>query len=380
MSIWIDTQSGLLDLLGTCLSEPLLAIDTEFMRGAKFFPDPCLLQIGIPGRIWLIDLQAALDFSVLEPLLRHPAQVHVYHACGEDLEILRMLSLPLAPLLFDTQVAASMVGLGFNLSLQSLVEQMLGEKLPKDSTRTDWSQRPLLAEQLDYAAADVVWLPTIQARLSALLAEQQKKAWFDEEMETLKRRAVELGGEGDPLAYLKLRNGWKLSREHQYVLKRLVDLRDYQARSLNVPRKWLCSDDTLLNLVRSRPASLAQLQKVSDIPAKWVDTFGRDLLEGFLHWQKEPAPADFRCIPPPLPKELKGLLAAVRDTVGQVALQHGIPEGMLANRAMIEATVRWIVDNSEWESTLLKGWRGDLVKTKIGRLAKQWQQENPLHD
>lgn len=172
-----------------CLTEKTLGVDSEFMRGAQFFPQPCVLQVGNAEQQWLIDVIQPLDWRALVPLMGHPQQVHIYHACSEDLEILQRLSLPLPENLFDTQVAASMAGLGFNLSLQALVEQLTGTHLPKDSTRTDWARRPLAEEQVAYAAQDVVHLPHLHAVLSDRLDEQGKTVWFREEMTTLKQRA-----------------------------------------------------------------------------------------------------------------------------------------------------------------------------------------------
>lgn len=91
MSTWVDDDRGLQALLAAGRHAALVAVDTEFMRGANYYPQPCLLQIGIDGRGWLVDLLAGLEIAALEPLFSDPGTIQVYHACGEDLEILRLL-------------------------------------------------------------------------------------------------------------------------------------------------------------------------------------------------------------------------------------------------------------------------------------------------
>ncbi len=369
MSTWVDDDRGLQALLAAGRHAALVAVDTEFMRGANYYPQPCLLQIGIDGRGWLVDLLAGLEIAALEPLFSDPGTIQVYHACGEDLEILRLLGLPLPPRLFDTQVAASLTGIGFNLSLQALVLIVLGRDLPKDATRTDWARRPLQPEQLAYAAADVEWLPAVHHHLQTRLEELGRTAWFGEEMQALRNRVSSAGSEeGDLLGYLKLRAGWTLAPRQQFMLRNLVDLRESWARRLNVPRRWLCPDDGLVNLARRAPATLAQLQKDGDVAGRWLEPFGREVLEGLKRWSGEPTPEGFPCIPGPLPKQMKPLVEAVRGVVGAVARETGLPEGLLANRAAVEATVLWLNDQEQSLPAMLTGWRGTLLHERILQL------------
>lgn len=356
-----------------CLTEKTLGVDSEFMRGAQFFPQPCVLQVGNAEQQWLIDVIQPLDWRALVPLMGHPQQVHIYHACSEDLEILQRLSLPLPENLFDTQVAASMAGLGFNLSLQALVEQLTGTHLPKDSTRTDWARRPLAEEQVAYAAQDVVHLPHLHAVLSDRLDEQGKTVWFREEMTTLKQRA-EMLEVGDPDAYLKLRAAWRLPRKHQWLLSKLVNLREQWAREHDSPRKWVCSDDGLINIARTRPGNLKSLQKTSEMAPKWLETFGQTVLVRLPEWESETIPEDFQEIPGNLPRQTKELVQSLRDVVASVAEDVAVPEGLLANRAMIESTVRWMIRADEMPSLLMEGWRGELLRSKIVQLSDQWLQ------
>ncbi|MBK8971452.1 MAG: HRDC domain-containing protein [Hahellaceae bacterium] len=373
MNTWVDSASALQAMVERCSAAAVLGIDSEFMRGSQFYPQPCVLQLGDGEHQWLVDLLQPLDWSSLLPVMAHPSQVHVYHACSEDLEILQRLSLPLPSGLFDTQVAASMAGLGFNLSLQALVEQVLSVHLPKDSTRTDWAQRPLAAEQLTYAAQDVVHLPVLQAFLAARLDEQGKTAWFNEEMETLKQRATMLET-GDPDSYLKLRGGWRLSRKQQWLLAQLVQLRETWARKANAPRKWVCSDDGLINIARTRPVNLKSLQRTSEMVPKWLESFGQEVLVKLPEWEHMPVPDGFQDIPGNLPRHTKELMQSLRDLISAVAASVDVPEGLLANRAMIESTVRWMIRAEEAPSLLMEGWRGELLRSKIVQLSDQWLQ------
>ena len=152
--------------------QPWLALDTEFMREQTYYPRLCLLQIGTPdGMVACVDPLALPQLDPLLDLIYDPAVTKVFHACHQDMEIFFHLRAALPGPIFDTQVAAPLLGLPAQASYARLVEDVLGEHLEKDQTRTDWSRRPLTAGQLAYAADDVFFLgrlyPVLRERLAA---------------------------------------------------------------------------------------------------------------------------------------------------------------------------------------------------------------------
>jgi hypothetical protein len=137
---------------------PFVALDTEFMRVDTFYPIAGLIQIGDGERAYLIDPLTIDNWQPLAALLENPAVVKVLHACSEDLEVLLRLTGSLPAPLFDTQLAAAYLNLGFSMGYSRLVKEVLDLDLPKGETRSDWLQRPLSETQISYAAEDAhIW-------------------------------------------------------------------------------------------------------------------------------------------------------------------------------------------------------------------------------
>ncbi len=156
--------------------QPFVALDTEFMRVDTFYPIAGLLQASTGEGAWLIDPLCIDDWTPLAALLDDRGVTKVLHACSEDLEVLLRLTGSLPAPLFDTQLAAAYLNLGFSMGYSRLVQAVLGLELPKGETRSDWLQRPLSETQVSYAAEDVQHLAEVyQAQLPRLSA--QKTAW-----------------------------------------------------------------------------------------------------------------------------------------------------------------------------------------------------------
>ena len=160
---YVETRVQLLSAVEACKSAGVIALDTEFARFNTYYPIVGLIQIATRDDCFLIDPVALSDLEPLAPLLQNPGILKVFHACSEDLEVFQhALGVIPAPL-FDTQIAAAVLGVGFSMSYQALVEHWLGVSLPKDQTRSDWLARPLTAQQLHYAALDVIHLLEVQS-------------------------------------------------------------------------------------------------------------------------------------------------------------------------------------------------------------------------
>ncbi len=149
---WIRDDDSLALHCAQWQSLPFVALDTEFMRVDTFYPIAALLQIGDGKSAWLIDPLLINDWRPLSALLENPAVIKVVHACSEDLEVLLRLTGSLPVPLFDTQLAAAYLNLGFSMGYSRLVQEVLNIDLPKGETRSDWLQRPLSETQISYAA------------------------------------------------------------------------------------------------------------------------------------------------------------------------------------------------------------------------------------
>ncbi|HVL29575.1 MAG TPA: ribonuclease D, partial [Sphingomicrobium sp.] len=163
----ITDSAALAALVERLSSAPFVAVDTEFMRENSYWPELCLIQIASPEEAAAIDPKAeGIDLKPLLDLLVENDQVlKVFHAGGQDLEIVHNLTGKTPAPLFDTQIAAMALGYGEQVGYSNLIESMLGHVLDKGARFTDWSRRPLDKRQIDYAIADVTHLATIFPRM-----------------------------------------------------------------------------------------------------------------------------------------------------------------------------------------------------------------------
>ena len=167
--LFIDSADALSDLCQQLRDDSWLAVDTEFVRDSTYYPEFCLLQIGNQTLSACIDVLAIDDLSPLLELMFNPDCVKVFHAASQDLELFYHLCQRIPSPVFDTQIAAPLLGFAEQVGYATLASQYLGVQLAKGQQRTDWSKRPLSQAQLSYAADDVRYLaqlyPAMQKRL-----------------------------------------------------------------------------------------------------------------------------------------------------------------------------------------------------------------------
>src|SRR6202051_5188781 len=184
MSGIISDQNAFAQLCRELAQHSSFGLDTEFMRERTYFAQLCLLQLSFGEQAVCIDTLALPDLSPLRATMASPAIGKGLHAARQDLEVLGPATGPVVGL-FDTQVAAALIGLPAQIGYGDLVQQLLSISLHKAETRTDWSRRPLSAAQLAYAIDDVRYLLPLRERLSERLEHLGRRAWFDQEMAEL---------------------------------------------------------------------------------------------------------------------------------------------------------------------------------------------------
>jgi len=263
----ITKTDDLAKLVDRMAAHPFVAVDTEFMRENTYWPDLCLIQIATGEEAAAIDPKADLD---LDPLLSLLVDNHnvlkVFHAGGQDLEIVHNLTGKTPQPLFDTQIAAMALGHGEQVGYSNLIEAMLGHSLDKGARFTDWGRRPLDKRQIDYAIADVTHLASIFPKLLERLRRTGRGGWLDEEMERLADPSSFAFAPEDAWKRLKLpsRNPLVLGR-----LKALAAWRETEARQKNIPRGRIVKDDTLNELAAHPPKTQEDLGRVRGLSPGW---------------------------------------------------------------------------------------------------------------
>ena len=258
------TLAALCDRLRTA---DFVTVDTEFMRENTFFPDLCLVQIAGGGEAAAIDPKAhGIDLTPLLDLLTEADVLKVFHAGGQDLEIIYNLTGKTPAPYFDTQIAAMALGQGEQVSYTNLVQSFLGIAIDKGARFTDWARRPLNDRQLDYAIGDVTHLATLFPKMLERLRSSGRGEWLDEEM----ARAT------DPATYANdPETAWQRlrlpSRKADVLgrLKALAAWREREAKDKDVPRGRIVKDETLGDLAGQPPRTQADLAKVRGLSATW---------------------------------------------------------------------------------------------------------------
>ncbi|WP_332762222.1 ribonuclease D [Pseudomonas koreensis] len=360
---WIRDNESLAQFCAEWQQLPFVALDTEFMRVDTFYPIAGLLQVGDGKRAYLIDPLTINAWQPLAALLENPAVLKVLHACSEDLEVLLRLTGSLPAPLFDTQLAAAYLNLGFSMGYSRLVQSVLGIELPKGETRSDWLQRPLSETQISYAAEDAVHLAEVfvelQPRLSA-----DKFAWVLEDGAEL---VANLRRETDPYeVYREAKLAWKLSRAQLAVLRELCAWREGEARARDLPRNRIIREHSLWPLARTQPDNLVALGKIEDMHPRTVRQDGQFLLD-LIKRSGSVGPDQWPpAVPEPLPIEAAALIKRLRALGQAEAERLDIAPELMLRKKTLEALVKSGFPEGPYQlPESLRGWRRKLMGQKL---------------
>lgn len=272
----INTAEALAALCDRFSTRTWLAVDTEFVRVDTYRAKLCLVQLGDGETHACIDVLALPDLSTLWTLLGNPKLIKVLHSASQDYEIFVEHTSRCPAPLFDTQTAATLLGIGDQIGYAGLVEKLLGIAVDKSLSRTDWARRPLSQAELAYAAGDVEHLAALYPMLHQRLAEAGRLAWLAEDCARV----------CDPALYATPpENAWKrlkgLARmpvRAQHLAAALAAWRETEAQARNRPRKWIVEDDAIYRIAEREPADLPALQALGVLPPKTLEKHGETLL------------------------------------------------------------------------------------------------------
>lgn len=263
-TVLIVDQRELDGLCARCGEAGAFAFDTEFIRDDTFDATLCLVQIACEDEVWLVDPLASLDLSGFWKLLCDPEVVKIVHAGKEDCELCLRACDSAPRNIFDVQIAAGFVGLSYPLSLARLVEAIVGKRIIKGQTLTDWSRRPLTEDQIRYARDDVAFLPTIYQSLHTQLLQRRRLDWAKEEFLRFENAAFYQPPPEDRLA--KFKGAKKLDGQGLAILSKLIGWREEWAKQKNRPLRALIRDDMLVEIARRKPTKATQLEVLRGFP------------------------------------------------------------------------------------------------------------------
>ncbi|MDB5292111.1 MAG: hypothetical protein JWL69_3352, partial [Phycisphaerales bacterium] len=284
----VITEPHFHKLLAELRADGSFAYDTEFIGELTYFPQLCLIQVASHQRVGLIDPLAQLDLRPLWELLADPSVEKIVHAGEQDIEpVVRHLNRPAANV-FDTQIAAGLIGLPYPVSLSKLVAELTGAKLGKGLTFSHWDQRPLSPIQLKYAADDVRYLPAARAEMGRRLEKLGHASWALEECTAMCDTSLY---RFDPeSSYLRVRGAASLQPRNLAVLRELTNWRDAAARAHDVPPRSFLKDEVLADLAKNPVKSVDKLARVRGLPRPVEHQYGAEIVEATSRAMSMPAP------------------------------------------------------------------------------------------
>ncbi|MBX9913059.1 MAG: ribonuclease D [Pseudomonadaceae bacterium] len=368
--LWIRDDASLALYCAEWQELPFIALDTEFMRVDTFYPLAGLVQVGDGERAFLVDPLLISNWQPFAALLANPKVLKVLHACSEDLEVLLRLTGSMPAPLFDTQLAAAYLNMGFSMGYSRLVSAVLGIDLPKGETRSDWLQRPLTDTQISYAAEDAVHLAEVYRRLAPKLSAEKTTRVLEDGAELVSNMHREVLPEE---AYREAKLAWKLAPAELAVLRELCAWREREARARNKPRNHILRDHTLWPLAHTQPDNLTSLSRIEEMHPRTVRHDGETLLQ-IIHQAAALPQAQWPPrLPEPLPIEASALLKKLRAYGLAEAERLDMAQELMLRKKTLDALLKTGYPHGPYQlPDSLRGWRRELMgQALLTLLAKE---------
>lgn len=327
-----------------------IGLDTEFMRERTYYAQLCLTQIATADETWCVD-----------PLAGHPQDAFwkeilthdwVLHSARQDIEVIYQTAGAMPASIFDTQIAAGLLGFPAQMGYAGLVKELFDVEIHKSHTRADWSKRPLRAEYLDYAAEDVEYLLPAYEILTRKLEEKGRLDWALEDSRWLLDPA--LYDISDSQAIDRLKGARNFRGRKRAAAERLAAWREAEAIKRDRPRQWIMRDNVLLDIAYKLPRSEQEMADIQGVPQKLVKRVGQQLLAEIAASAND----DNSHSPPQRPDEgQKALLKEMQSRVAACAKDLDIAAETVASKRELSA----VIISGSRSSRVFSGWRAELI-------------------
>ncbi|TVP94454.1 MAG: ribonuclease D [Planctomycetaceae bacterium] len=365
----ISTAADLEDLCDRLAEKSVIGFDTEFVSEDRYRPQLCLIQVAAGEIVAVIDPLKIEDTTPFWELLSEPGRTVVAHAAREEIRFCYRHSGRAIGGLFDTQLAAGFIGGEYPASLSNLALKLLGVKLSKGETRTNWRTRPLTQAQLNYAVRDVTELEAMHRILRDAVSEAGRLGWLEEETE-VNQQAIHQSENREN--WHRVSGATGLTPRQGEIVRQLWRWRDQRAREVDRPAKWVFRDDLIVEVARSG----------SDDPRVIRGIRGMEFRHFHDHYD-DLAAAVRRALETPdcdLPRRERGrskraapMLAQFLNTsIACVCRQHQIAPMIVGNTDDVRDLIEYELDGGREgeQPALLRGWRGRIVGEAFRRLLR----------
>ena len=362
---YINTADQLATLCEQIKQASWLALDTEFLREKTYYPKFCLLQIATPDWVVCIDPLVLPNLDDLFAAIYNPAIVKVFHSCHQDIEIFYQMTGKVPGPIFDTQVAAPLLGYQDNPGYAMLVSSLLNINLNKAHTRADWSKRPLTEAEIQYAADDVIYLCQIYQIILKKLSVLGRADWLTQDFKALENPS---NYQLEPqLAWLKIRGKNKLTGRQLSIVQTLAEWREASAQAENRPKSWLLRDELIFDMAKLQPETATELANIRGISERTVQRYGRKLCELIATAKNnDPIPLKEKDRANKKSQQHEAILDILTALVRIRAEENSLNPTILATRKDLEA----LLFNEEEGCPLLHGWRYSMAGKELVGLLK----------
>jgi ribonuclease D len=365
----ITTTPELTAVCSRLAQHPVITVDTEFLRETTYYPLLCVVQMASPEEAVVVDALAdGIDLKPFFALMANEKVLKVFHAARQDIEIVWHQAGIVPHPIFDTQVAAMVLGYGDSIAYDQLVERIAGHRPDKTHRFTDWSRRPLSAEQIHYAVSDVTHLRDVFAALDADLKKRSRSDWVSEEMEVLTSpKTYDFHPER---AWERLKTRVRKPKELA-VLMEVAAWREQEAQSRDVPRSRVLKDDAVGDIATHAPTTLERLASLRSLPkgfdrSKW----GADIVAAVQRGLARD-PATLPKIEKPRNNANGGaIVELLKVLLRMTSERHAVASKVIATVDDLEQ----IAADDHADVAALRGWRREMfgeaaLALKHGRLA-----------
>jgi ribonuclease D len=365
----ITTTSELAAACGRMASYPFVTIDTEFLRETTYYPLLCVAQMASPDEAVVVDtLAPGIDLAPFYKLMADERVMKVFHAARQDIEIVWHGAKLIPHPIFDTQVAAMVLGYGDSISYDQLVQRITGDSLDKSHRFTDWTRRPLSDAQLAYAISDVTHLRDVYRALVDDLKRRGRSDWVEDEMQVL--TSPETYRMDPDSAWQRLKTRVRKPKELA-VLIEVAAWREREAQSRDVPRSRVLKDEVIADIAVQAPTTLEKLKNLRSLPkgferSRWGDAIIATVAKGLARDLKT-LPPQARTQPAPNGAAAVELLKVLLRMISE---RHHVAAKVIATVDDLER----IAADDEADVPALHGWRRELfgekaLALKHGKLA-----------
>lgn len=359
--IWIDDRAGLDELIARLRDEPVYGLDTEFHRERTYFPHLALVQVAWSDGLAVVD-PIAVDIAPLAQILEGPGLM-ICHAAEQDLEVLQLACGTRPARLFDTQIAAAFIGLGF-AALGRLVTSIVGATLAKGDRLTDWTRRPLDESQIAYAAADVEHLLMLHGRLCERAQESGTLAWVEQECEQMRTR--QLGASEAETAWWRIKGSRTLRGKSRGVAQEVAAWRERLAMARDIPPRFILPDLALAGIVQRPPRSKEQMSSIRGLEPRHLRGGTAEEILAAVERGLELDARDLRTPArgePPIDDDAGPSVALGLALVAHIAAQRQMEPSLLATRADVQSLAA-----GRTSGRLSSGWRAEIAGEALRRL------------